>query len=143
MSGGTQEARPTDQEVADWFRENFGSALYPTESRKQWVKDHWSKEWHSKEMPGNAGRVQGGQDKEQLLQGLCPDLVRYFDTSPQGLYVTAEPKDSDFEVKYDVTEIAALRNRVEKLERLVSRLTLAALEIEFRKSRQNPPQAGG
>ena len=52
---------------------------------------------------------------------LPPTLLRYFETAPESLYVKAEPRLA----KYDrIRELVALRNRIEKLEQLVGKLTL-------------------
>jgi hypothetical protein len=52
---------------------------------------------------------------------LSPTLLRYFDTAPKSIYVKAEPRRA----KYDrIREVVALRDRVEKLEQLVGKLTL-------------------
>jgi hypothetical protein len=51
---------------------------------------------------------------------LSPTLLRYFDTAPESLYVKAEPSRA----KYDPIEVAALKDRIEKLEQLVGKLTL-------------------
>jgi hypothetical protein len=51
---------------------------------------------------------------------LCPALLRYFDTAPESLYIKAEPGRGRFEP----TEVEALKDRIEKLEQLVGKLTL-------------------
>lgn len=52
---------------------------------------------------------------------LSPALLSYFETAPKSLYVKAEPRRA----KYDrIREIVALRNRIEKLEQMVGKLTL-------------------
>ena len=52
---------------------------------------------------------------------LSPALFRYFEIAPESIYVKAEPSRA----KYDrIREVVALRDRVEKLEQLVGKLTL-------------------
>jgi len=51
---------------------------------------------------------------------LCPALLRYFDTAPESLYIKAEPGRG----RYEPTEVAALKERVDNLERLVGKLIL-------------------
>ena len=51
---------------------------------------------------------------------LCPALFRYFDDAPESLYIKAEPGRGRFEP----TEIEALKDRIEKLEQMVGKLTL-------------------
>ena len=52
---------------------------------------------------------------------LPPTLLAYFETIPKSIYVKAEPRRA----KYDrIREMVALRDRVEKLEQLVGKLTL-------------------
>ena len=52
---------------------------------------------------------------------LPPTLLRYFKTAPESLYVKAEPRLA----KHDrIREVVALRDRVEKLEQMVGKLTL-------------------
>ena len=52
---------------------------------------------------------------------LSPTLLKYIEAAPESIYVRAEPRRS----KYDrIREVVALRNRVEKLEQLVGKLTL-------------------
>lgn len=123
MSGGTEETHPTEQEVADWFAKNFGSALFPSESRKQWVRKHWG------EIAANG---QGGEDKELLR--LCPDLAKYLESPPEEAEVAPEVPPGSFEIEYDRGEIAALRDKVDQLERLVCRLALE----NFHKTKEDP-----
>jgi len=60
--------------------------------------------------------------KDKEAEGwLCPALFRYFETAPESLYVKAEPSHRQFSIE---AELAALKNRVEHLERLVSKLIL-------------------
>jgi hypothetical protein len=50
-----------------------------------------------------------------------PVMSRYFQVAPESLYVRAEPRLA----KYDrIREVMALRDRVERLEQLVGKLTL-------------------
>ena len=51
---------------------------------------------------------------------LCPALLRYFDAPPASLYIKAEPGRG----RYVPTEVEALKDRIEKLEQLVGKLTL-------------------
>ena len=72
--------------------------------------------WLREEYDGNWYRV-----KDQPTGGwLCPALFRYFETAPASLYVKAEPGRG----RYEPTEIPALKDRIEKLEQLVGKLTL-------------------
>ncbi|MHA1288629.1 MAG: DUF6717 family protein [Candidatus Thorarchaeota archaeon] len=67
--------------------------------------------------------------KNKSAEGwLCPALFRYFDTAPETIYVKAEPKSG----KDESNEVAALKDKIEKLEQLVGKLTL---ENEFFKKR--------
>jgi hypothetical protein len=124
LSGETEETHPTEQEVAAWFEENFGSALFPSESRREWVKNHWG------EIATNGQG--GGAGKEPLK--LCPDLAKYLESPSTEADVAPEAGPGGFEIEYDRAEIADLRNKVDRLESLVYRLTLES----FRKSRQDP-----
>ena len=51
---------------------------------------------------------------------LCPALLRYFDDAPESLYIKTEPGRG----RYVPTELQALKDRIEKLEQLVGKLTL-------------------
>jgi len=52
---------------------------------------------------------------------LPPTLLRYFNTAPETIYVKADP----LLAKYDrIREVVALRDKVEKLEQMVGKLTL-------------------
>lgn len=51
---------------------------------------------------------------------LCPALFKYFDAPPESLYIKGEPGRG----RYVPTEVEALKDRIEKLEQLVGRLTL-------------------
>jgi hypothetical protein len=51
---------------------------------------------------------------------LCPALLKYFDAAPESLYIKAEPGRG----RYTPTEVDALKDRIEKLEQVVGRLTL-------------------
>jgi hypothetical protein len=51
---------------------------------------------------------------------LCPALLKYFDSAPASLYIKAEAGRG----RYEPTEVAALKDRIEKLEQLVGKLTL-------------------
>ncbi len=57
--------------------------------------------------------------KDKSAEGwLCPALFGYFETAPETIYVKAEPSRG----KYEPTEVAALKDRIEKLEQLVGKL---------------------
>jgi len=59
--------------------------------------------------------------KDRRAEGwLCPALFRYFETAPESIYVKAERS----RVKHESTELATLKDRIEKLEQLVGKLTL-------------------
>jgi len=59
--------------------------------------------------------------KDKSAEGwLCPALFRYFETAPETIYVKAEPSRS----KHESTEVATLKDKIEKLEQLVGKLTL-------------------
>ena len=52
---------------------------------------------------------------------LSPTILGYFEAVPESLYVKAEPRRA----KYDrIRELVALRDKVEKLEQMVGKLTL-------------------
>ena len=51
---------------------------------------------------------------------LSPTLSRYFETEPKSLYLKVKPHRA----KYDPIEIAALKDRIERLEQMVDKLTL-------------------
>ena len=52
---------------------------------------------------------------------LSPVLFRYFETTPKSIYVRTEPRRA----KYDrIREVVTLKDRIEKLEQLVGKLTL-------------------
>lgn len=53
---------------------------------------------------------------------LCPALFRYFDTAPESLYVKAEPGHRRSGVER--TELEALKERVDNLERSLGQLIL-------------------
>lgn len=48
---------------------------------------------------------------------LSPALFRYFETTPESLYMKAEPQRAE----YDPTEVMALEDRIEKLDQMVGR----------------------
>jgi hypothetical protein len=71
------------------------------------------------------GREEGGFTYEikdyRRHVWLSPTLLRYFETPPESLYIKAEPRRA----RYDrIREVVALRDRMEKLEQLVGKLTL-------------------
>ncbi len=148
----TEGLHPTEQEVTDWFKENFGSALFPSESRKEWLRKNWENIVASGRCEESAARSSNepefgpedryveetrGGHQEDLLERLLPDLVRYFETEPEGLYVTADPAQGSFEMEHSRAEIEALKNKMEELEMLVNRLA----QETFRKTGQEPPPA--
>jgi hypothetical protein len=51
---------------------------------------------------------------------LCPALFRYFETVPESLYIKAEAGRG----RYEPSEVEILKERIEKLEQLVGKLTL-------------------
>ena len=53
---------------------------------------------------------------------LCPALLRYFETAPESLYVKAEPVHR--QVSIERSELEALKERVDNLERSVGQLIL-------------------
>lgn len=63
---------------------------------------------------------------------MCPALFRYFESAPESLYVKTEPGHG----RYEPIEVAALKDRIEKLEQLVGKLTL---ENESLRKRRNKP----
>jgi len=59
--------------------------------------------------------------KDEGAEGwLCPALFRYFESAPESLYIKAEPGHG----RYEPSEVAALKDRIDKLEQLVGNLTL-------------------
>ena len=63
---------------------------------------------------------------------LSPALFRYFETTPESLYMKAEPQ----RVEYDPTEVVALEDSIEQLERMIGKLTL---ENEALRAGRNRP----
>jgi len=51
---------------------------------------------------------------------LCPALFRYFDNAPESLYIKAEPGRG----RYEPSEVEALKERIEKLIKMVGKITL-------------------
>ena len=68
---------------------------------------------------------------------LCPAMSKCFAAAPERIYLRAEPLGR--QVEPDVTEVSALKDRIEELERAVYRLTM---ENELLKSgdTQPPPE---
>ena len=59
--------------------------------------------------------------KDEGAEGwLCPALFRYFDAAPESLYIKAEPGRG----RYESTEVEALTERLDNLERSVGQLIL-------------------
>jgi len=59
--------------------------------------------------------------KDLETQGwLCPALLKYFDTPPESIYIKGEPGRG----RYIPTEVDALKDRIERLEQMVGKLTL-------------------
>jgi hypothetical protein len=110
--------------VTDWFERNFGSALFPSDSRREWVKKHWGE-------IATSGEGDGG-DREPLK--LCPDLAKYLESPAVEAEAAPEPALPAFEIEYDRNEFAVLRDKVEQLEKLVCRLALENL----RKAKEDP-----
>ena len=50
---------------------------------------------------------------------LCPALFKYFENAPEAIYVKAEPSSC----KHEPNEVAILKDRIEKLEQMVGKLT--------------------
>ena len=72
--------------------------------------------------------------KDRGVEGcLCPALFKYIDTPPESIYVKAEPSSKKHK-SHESSEVAILKDRIEKLERLVGKLTL---ENEFLKRERN------
>jgi len=73
--------------------------------------------------------------KNKSAEGwLCPALFKYFETAPEIIYVKAESSPAKF--NNEPTEEVALKDRIEKLEQLVGKLTL---ENELLKKGRQPP----
>ena len=73
--------------------------------------------------------------KNKSAEGwLCPALLKYFETAPEIIYVTAESSQGKF--NKEPTEEIVLNDRIEKLEQLVGKLTL---ENELLKKGRQPP----
>ena len=73
--------------------------------------------------------------KNKSAEGwLCPALLRYFRTAPDIIYVKAE--SSRRKSNNELTEETALKDRIEKLEQLVGKLTL---ENKLLKKERQPP----
>jgi len=73
--------------------------------------------------------------KNKSAEGwLCPALFRYFKTAPDIIYVKAE--SSRRKSNNELTEETALKDRIEKLEQLVGKLTL---ENKLLKKERQPP----
>jgi len=53
---------------------------------------------------------------------LCPALLRYFETAPESIYIKVEP--SHHQVGIEHSELEALKERVDNLERSVGQLIL-------------------
>jgi len=64
---------------------------------------------------------------------LPPTLLGYFDTVPGSLYVKAEPSHARPDL---IREAVALRDRVEKLEQMVGKLTLGNEALREGRDRQ-------
>jgi hypothetical protein len=65
--------------------------------------------------------LQTGVKNKEAKGWLCPALFRYFETAPESLFVKAEPSHRQFNME---SELEALKDRVENLERLVGKLIL-------------------
>jgi len=64
---------------------------------------------------------------------LCPALFRYFDAAPESIYIKAEPGRG----RYEPTEVEALKDRIEKLEQLVGKLTLENESLRKGRNKSN------
>ena len=64
---------------------------------------------------------------------LCPALLKYFDAPPESLYINAQPGRG----RYVPTEVEALKDRIEKLEQLVGKLTLENDALRDRINKSN------
>ena len=53
---------------------------------------------------------------------LCPALFKYFESAPELIYIKAEPSHRQFGIER--TELEALNDRIDNLERLVGKLIL-------------------
>lgn len=86
--------------------------------------------WQREDSGGNWYKVSG-----QPMEGwLCPALFKYFNTAPDKIYVKAECIGGKF--NNEPIDEAALKDKIEKLERLVGKLTL---ENELLKKGRQPP----
>jgi hypothetical protein len=73
--------------------------------------------------------------KDKSAEGwLCPAIFRYFEAAPEIIYIKAEPSHRKFHIK--PSEVEALKDKIEKLEKLVGKLTL---ENELLKKGLQPP----
>jgi len=73
--------------------------------------------------------------KNKSVEGwLCPALFRYFDTAPETIYIKAESSHSRF--NHDPAEVAALKDKIEKLEQLVGKLTLENEQLKEKATKQ-------
>lgn len=84
------------------------------------VRDEHGGTWYRASGQGNEG-------------WLCPALLQFFESAPVSLFARAEPCQN--EGQRGLSEVTALRNRVEELERLVYSLTL---QNELFKIRDEP-----
>ena len=58
--------------------------------------------------------------KDEGAEGwVCPALFKYFDAAPESIYIKAEPGRG----RYEPTELAGLKDRIEELEQVVGKLT--------------------
>jgi len=64
---------------------------------------------------------------------LCPALLKYFESAPESLYIKAEPGRG----RYEPTELEALKDRIEKLEQLVGKLTLENESLRKGRNKSN------
>ena len=72
--------------------------------------------------------------KDEGVDGwLCPALLKYFESAPESLYIKAEPGRG----RYEPTELEALKDRTEKLEQLVGKLTLENESLRKGRNKSN------
>ena len=65
---------------------------------------------------------------------LCSALLRYFETPPETIYAKAEPNHRKFDI--EPTEVAALKDRIKRLEQLVGKLTLENKQLKEKATKQ-------
>ena len=92
------------------FRLLFSSVPFPGHQLAvRWVREDSGGNWYS--IDGRSGEG-----------WLCPALLRYFETAPETIYVSAQ--QCNRKPEQDASEIETLRNRVEELEKAIYGLTM-------------------